>query len=461
MPETMSPSSSIHSQEKPWDLMVRLLNEGDVEALQQFVDLLPEGDLVFAVSHMDEEDQIRLLEALPPELAARILDEVPHIQAAEWLDDIDPTAAAAIIGELPSDEQADLIGDLEDEDAEAILDELSPAQAHSLRELARYEDDEAGGLMITEFLAYPAWYSTQDVVDDIRAGAESYARYPTQYLFVVDREQRLVGVLRLRDLLLSSRTARVDQIMIAEPLSIGHHAKMEDVDDFFERHGFLAVPVVDELGRLLGVVTRSDFQEAWSEQAEEDFLKSQGLMEEELRSMPLWRRAKGRLIWLGANVFLNAIAASVIAAHQDTLSAVIALAVFLPIVSDMSGNAGFQAAAVSMRELALVVVRPEEIWRVMGKEISVGLINGVVLGLLLGGLAWAWKGNAWLGLVAGGAMALNTVISVVIGGAMPLILKKFNRDPALAAGPILTTLTDMAGFFLVLSFAAACMERLV
>jgi magnesium transporter len=207
-------------------------------------------------------------------------------------------------------------------------------------------------------------------------------------------------------------------------------------------------------------VTRSDFQEAWSEQAEEDFLKSQGLMEEELRSMPLWRRAKGRLIWLGANVFLNAIAASVIAMHQDTLSAVIALAVFLPIVSDMSGNAGFQAAAVSMRELALGVVRPEELWRVFCKEVSVGLLNGLVLGLLLGGLAWAWKGNPWLGLVAGGAMALNTVISVVIGGTMPLILRKFNKDPALASGPILTTLTDMAGFFLVLTFAAALLEKI-
>jgi magnesium transporter len=298
------------------------------------------------------------------------------------------------------------------------------------------------------------------VIDDIRAGAESYAHYPTQYLFVIDREQRLVGVLRLRDLLLSARNARVDQIMIVPPLSVDHHANVETLDDFFERHSFLAVPVVDEQGRLLGVVTRSDFQEAWSEQAEEDFLKSQGLMEEELRSMPLWRRAKGRLIWLGANVFLNAIAASVIAMHQDTLSAVIALAVFLPIVSDMSGNAGFQAAAVSMRELALGVVRPEELWRVFCKEVSVGLLNGVVLGLLLGGLAWAWKGNPWLGLVAGGAMALNTVISVVIGGTMPLILRKFNKDPALASGPILTTLTDMAGFFLVLTFAAALLEKI-
>ncbi len=447
--------------EKPWSLLARLLEDGDPDALQNFVGLLPEGDLVFAVSRLDEDLQLRLLERLPPELAARVLDEVPHVQATDLLEEIEPRAAAAILAALPSDEQADLLGALGDADADAILGELPAARAQALRELATYEDTEAGGLMVTEFLAYPAWYSTQDVVDDIRAGAEAYARYPTQYLFVTDRGGRLVGVLRLRDLLLSARNARVDQIMVASPLSVGHHASLEELEDFFERHNFLAVPVLDGEGRLLGVVNRTDLQEALGEKAEDDFRKSRGLIEEELRSMPLWRRARGRLAWLGANIFLNVLAASVIALHQDTLSAVIALAVFLPIVSDMSGNAGFQAAAVSMRELALGVVRPGEIGRVVGKECAVGLVNGVVLGLLLGLVAWLWKGNPWLGFVAGAAMAVNTLLSVVIGGVMPLLLKRIGRDPALASGPILTTLTDMAGFFLVLSLAAALLPRLL
>jgi magnesium transporter len=161
------------------------------------------------------------------------------------------------------------------------------------------------------------------------------------------------------------------------------------------------------------------------------------------------------------NIGLNVIAASVIAFYQDTLSQVIALAVFLPIISDMSGCSGGQAVAVSMRELTLGLVRPNEIYRVWLKEVLVGLINGTALGLLISGVAWGWKGNPYLGLVVGAAMALNTVVAVSLGGTLPLLLKRMRMDPAVASGPILTTVTDMCGFFLILSFAAALLPYLL
>lgn len=459
-PEENSTASTIEAREKAWEVLDRLVDQPDDAALREFLENLPPGELAFVVTHLTEEDQIAMLERLPPELAARVLEEVPYIQAAELLDDLRPELAAAIIGEMPSDEQADLIGDLDLEDAEAILGELTPSRAKSLRDLAQYDDEEAGGLMITEFLAYPVSHTTQDVIEDLRGQAESYSKYSAQYLFVVGRGNRLVGVLRLRDLLLSARNTRLERIMIADPHAVNAHATLEELDDFFERYPLLAVPVVDNRRRLLGVVTRSDFMEAWSDRSEEDYMKSQGMMEEELRSMPLWRRTRGRLAWLTLNIFLSIVAASVIAANEETLSAVIALAVFLPIVSGVSGNAGFQAVAVSMRELSLDVVRPDEILRVVGKELSVGLINGLVLGLFLSGLAWVWKGNLWLGLVVGVAMGLNTLLSVTLGGSIPLVLKKLKLDPAAASGPLLTTLTDMSGFFLVLSLASFLLEKL-
>jgi magnesium transporter len=169
--------------------------------------------------------------------------------------------------------------------------------------------------------------------------------------------------------------------------------------------------------------------------------------------MPVLLRSRRRLSWLSVNIVLNIIAASVIAFYEDTLSAVIALAVFLPIISDMSGCSGNQAVAVSMRELSLGTVKPGEVFRVWLQEISVGLINGVVLGLLIAIVAYIWKGNIWLGIVAGSALTINTLVSVSIGGTVPLVLKKMNIDPALASGPILTTITDMVGFLLVLGFA--------
>ncbi len=195
--------------------------------------------------------------------------------------------------------------------------------------------------------------------------------------------------------------------------------------------------------------------------SDSDFLKSQGIVGgEELRSMPTYRRSTRRLSWLSVNILLNVLAAGVIAMYQDTVAAVIALAVFLPIISDMSGCSGNQAVAVSIRELSLGLTHPRDLLYVWLKELKVGLINGSVLGLILGSVAWIWQGNPWLGLVAGGALALNTLVAVSIGGIIPLVLKRLNRDPALASGPILTTVTDMCGFLLVLSFATALLARL-
>jgi len=171
-------------------------------------------------------------------------------------------------------------------------------------------------------------------------------------------------------------------------------------------------------------------------------------------------RSRRRLAWLSINIGLNIVAASVIAAYEDTLTAVIALAVFLPIVSDMSGCSGNQAVAVSMRELTLGAARTGDVMRVWRKEAIVGIINGIALGALLGIAAWAWKGNPVLGLVVGGALAANTVIAVSIGGTVPLILRRFKLDPAVASGPLLTTVTDMCGFFLLLSMASMVLPML-
>ena len=176
--------------------------------------------------------------------------------------------------------------------------------------------------------------------------------------------------------------------------------------------------------------------------------------------MPLLVRSGRRLSWLSLNIILNIIAASVIAMYQDTLAAAIALAVFLPMVSDMSGCSGNQAVAVSMRELSLGLVRPVELLWVLTKEAGVGIINGLSLGCLLDAVAYVWKGNAFLGLVVGGAMALNTLVAVSLGGMIPLVLKRMKLDPALVSSPLLTTVTDMCGFFFVLSFASLVLDKL-
>jgi len=266
-------------------------------------------------------------------------------------------------------------------------------------------------------------------------------------------------VVSLRGLLRSKRTVRLADIM-SPAISVPPEMHQDVLVTLFDENPFLGVPVVDGRGVLLGVVSRLELAEAQLERAEQESLSRQRIGDE-LRSMPTWLRSKRRLTWLSSNIVLNIMAASVISAYQETLAAVIAIAVFLPMVSDMSGCSGNQAVGVSMRELSLGLTRPIDLFHVLKKEFSVGIINGIVLGILIGIVAWVWKDNAYLGLVIGLALSLNTLIAVSIGGTVPLVLKYFGIDPAVASGPLLTTVTDMAGFFLVLSLASLFMTQLL
>jgi magnesium transporter len=233
------------------------------------------------------------------------------------------------------------------------------------------------------------------------------------------------------------------------------------LEEFFDNRDTPVAPVTDDQGRLVGALRRRSVYDALAEKAEESYLKSQGIVGgDEFRSMPLAVRSGRRLSWLTVKILLNILSASVIAFYEDTIAAAFALAVFLPIVSDMSGCSGYQAVAVSMRELALDIIKPSDLARVFVKEVALGLVTGTVLALLLGGVAWLWKGNPWLGAVVGLALAANTLIAVAIGGTLPLLMKRLKFDPALAAGPVLTTITDTGGFFLLLSLAQFALPAL-
>lgn len=450
-------------QQQPtsWTELERLVEGANLEPIEEFLESLPAGEVALAVSRLDDDHQSQLLTTLPPGEAADLIETMPDAQAAELIDQLEPAEAAAIVSEMPSNEQADLLGELRHQRAEDILAELQPAEADELRQLTEYADDVAGGLMVTEVLAFPATVTVDELVGDLRNNADKYRDYQVQYVFVTDARRKLTGVLRLRDLLLAQADQHVGELAIPSPMTVREYTPLDELSILFDHRDFLGLPVVDSEGVLLGLVRRSAVEEAVGQRSDDDYRKTQGLVKEELRTMPVWVRSRRRLAWLSVNILLNVVAASVIAFYQDTLTQVIALAVFLPIISDMSGCSGNQAVAVSMRELALGLVRPSEIWRVLFKEVSVGVINGLALGCLIALVAILWKGNPYLGLVVGSAMAVNTLIAVCIGGTLPLVMKRMDMDPALASGPILTTVTDMCGFLIILSLAAALLPYLV
>jgi len=445
----------------PWETLSRLIGAQNGVELAKFIDTLSPPETARAVSRLTEAEQARLFRLLSPGDAADLIEDIPEAQAADLVEDMPSAQAAAIMEELTSDHLVDVLGEMDADASQAILAKMDRREAEEARMLLAYIPDCAGGLMISEFLVYKTDHTIQDVLDDLHANQSEYVDYHVQYFYVVDREGRLAGVLRMHDLLFPARETRLTQVMITSPLCVSHHTPLKDLEEFFEEHHLFGVPVVDDGRRLVGVVLPSAIEEAVNRRKTKTFLSLSGIIGgEEFRTMPLLSRSGRRLSWLSMNIVLNIIAASVIALYQDTLAAVITLAVFLPMVSDMSGCSGNQAVAVSMRELSLGLVRPGELLWVLLKETRVGIINGLVLGLLLGGVAFFWKGNPYLGVVVGGALAANTLVSVTLGGMLPLVLKRLKLDPALVSSPLLTTVTDMCGFFFVLSFASAVLPKL-
>lgn len=446
---------------KPWESLRELIAKRSVKELLVYFDSLSPQDTALVLSRLDEDERTNLLTILSPEDAADLIEDVSDEQAAQILGDLLPSDAGRIVDELSSDQIVDVLAELDSDEADEILQTMPSESAGIARNSLSYPKNTAGHLMIPEFLSYQEGASIAEVNRDLQEKQETFRTYNIQYIYVVDSDNHLVGVMRIHDLLFSSGPSLLSEVMIKQPYRVRDGAVLDDISEAFSQHSLLALPVVDSDDVLLGIVLPLAVEEAKRKRTVKHFLWLSGIVGgEEFRSMPLFKRSGRRLSWLSLNIVLNIIAASVIAIYQDTLAAAITLAVFLPMVSDMSGCSGNQAVAVSLRELSLGLLRPGEIFRVAFKESTLGLINGIVLGILLGVVAYLWKGNLFLSLVIGAALAGNTLVAVTFGGVLPLILKKLKIDPALVSSPLLTTVTDMCGFFLVLSLASAVLPRI-
>jgi magnesium transporter len=457
MPNTITEFDFDSSLEKLHQAIEQRDAAAAITALQQ----VEHDETAKLIDRLCTEDRHALFGLLTPEQGAEVLEHVYYFQGADIIEELPAEVAAPFVAKLDSDDRADLMNELDEEDSQAILEELDEDLAHETRRFMAYPDGTAGALMYSEFVSFRAEMTVEAILNDIQTNREKYIEFGVQYAYILSNDKHLLGVLPVRNLLFARRQQQASEIMIPNPTTVRAYDTVEELKDIFEEHNYLGLPVVNKDGQLIGIIDRDSTTEALQEAATEDLLKFQGLMgKEELRSMPLKVRSGRRLSWLSINIVLNLVSASIIAMHEDTLQAVIALAVFIPIISDMSGCSGNQAVAVSMRELSLELVSPKEFGRVFIKESTVGLINGACLGLLIGTLAWLYKGNAVLGLVVGTALALNTVIAVCVGGLVPLLLKACRQDPALASGPILTTVTDMCGFMLILGLASLTLPYL-
>ena len=451
------PDPHAKTDANPVDALAALVDDGQPARLVDFLHALPPDETPYTLSHLDDARRRALFTQLAEhdaDLGADLLEHFDDVYAADLVSDLKVAAAAAIVDEMDSDEQADIIGELDEDEAEAILGALSPEEASDTRRRLRYDENTAGGLMITEYLHYPAQLTVEQVADDLRQHGEAYGEYEVRYIYVTDEHGGLAGTAPMRRLVIAPRGTSVAGLMAAYPFTVTVNTPTDELEDLFDRIDLSAVPVIDEAQKLCGVVQRAAVQEARGEAAEEDLAKAGGIVGgEELRSMPVLSRALRRLMFLVPIMLLMMVSAAVISLFRDTVQRVPLIAAFLPLVAGLCGSGGNQAVAVSMREISLGLIKPADLVRVALLEALPALINGAALGILLFGVVFLWEHDATLALVIGAAVPTTILLAAVIGGAVPLVLRRTGLDPAMASGPVVTTLVDLAAYFTVLVLA--------
>jgi magnesium transporter len=438
-------------------LLTKLLRHGAYPQLRKIIEKTLPADLSPVLPLLLEEDRKRILSLLiEAGKSARALLELDETDLHEILEALDDTTVAAICSSSASDDAADLLDFLDEERRARVLDLLGAQQGAKLESLLEGEEETAGSLMTTEFLALDEELTVAQAIEAIR-------QYPRKesffYVYCIDAEQHLVGVLSLRSLILADEKAQLKDLMVQSVVRTQIDSSPEEVAQLVSKYDLLSMPVVDLQNRLVGVVTVDDVLDVIQEQAEEDLLHLAGVDISERVTTPARESWRTRFPWLAVNLVTAFIAASVVRYFEGTIERWTALAAFMPVVAGMGGNAGTQTLTVFVRALALGEIDWQHGLRPVWKELLVGFGNGAAIGAITLAIVGFWTGDWVLGTILFIAMCGNLVIAGLAGGTVPLVLEKFGFDPAVASSIFVTTFTDTGGFFLFLGLATLAMNH--
>ncbi|MDQ8201679.1 magnesium transporter [Pelagicoccus sp. SDUM812003] len=417
------------------------------------------SDIAEEIEDLELGDIRKVLRELPDDRVAEILTELPQEVQTNLLENMRLERVSEIIPEMFSDDAADALGNVSPERLQDIMDQLPAEDVSEITDLLDYPEDTAGGIMRKEVNAVLTSMTLAAAREAVRKD-EDHDQDNAIYVYAVDENQRLQGVLRLRDLLFRDLRLSVSDVMIQEVRSVSVHADQEEIANIFQKYNYLALPVVDDFGKLVGLVTSDDVIDVIQEEATEDMQRMVGLSGEEMVTTPWTRSAKNRVPWLLVNLGTAFLAAWVVSMFEDTLVKYAMLAAFLPIIGGMGGNAGSQTLTIVVRSLALGEIEDNEWRRVLGKEIIVGLVAGIVVGASVGLVSWLWRGDLIIGAVVALAMMLNMIAAAMAGVLVPIGLRSVKVDPALASSIMVTTVTDVVGFFIFLSLASVALNFL-
>jgi magnesium transporter len=430
--------------------MVDLVRKGEMALFVRRAHDFEPADLADVLTALDDEERLAAVQALPAELSSQALAEMPEeAHASETLAALDPGRAAAIVRELDDDDAADILGELDPAQQEQILSGI--LDRSEVDRLLRYHEETAGGRMTTHVVTVPVTATAEQALEEIRRQAEEVEDF--YQVFVVDKDKKLVGVLPFKDLVISRPERPVRSFMTDADIFVTPDLDQEEVARLMARYNLPSVPVVDDAGRLLGRVTFDDVIDVVEAETTEDLLKFGGVSPDEDLAAGWKTAVRSRLPWLSLNLLTAFLAGGVVYFFQDTIQHTLALAVWMPVIAGMGGNAGTQALAVTVRRLALGLIPVDVFTRVVGKEILVGITNGVVMGVAVGIVATLLGEGPRLGMVVFLAMAGNLMVAGFAGAFIPIVLERLGIDPAVASSIFVTAFTDVCGFLLLLGLA--------
>ena len=426
------------------------LDENDAAKVRELTLKLHEADLADLIELLRPEQRELLIAALGGDFKAAALTELDEAVRDQMLEAMPAEQVAEALQQLDSDEAVYLIENLDKEEQSDILAKLPYFERIALERSLEYPEDSAGRLMQTDLIAVPPYWSVGQAIDFLRLADDLPDRF--YEIFVVDPAYHLIGAVPLNRLLRSKRATTIESITEHDIHPIQVEDDQEEVARQFERYNLTAAPVVDRDRRLVGVITADDVVEVVQKEAEEDILSMGGVAGSAVTDT-VWQTQRQRFVWLLVNLGAALLAVWVISQFEATIEQMVVLAVLMPIVASMGGNAANQTMTVTVRALATKDLGPANAYRVIGRETVVGLLNGLLFATLLGLVVYFWFGNDELGLVIAAAMVVNFFVAALAGILIPITLNYLDIDPAVASGVFVTTVTDVVGFFAFLGLA--------
>jgi magnesium transporter len=433
------------------------LERDDSESLKTLLPEMHPADIAEVLDALDDEERLSVFRLLDDELAGEVLDECAEGTRAVLVEQTRNEDLSEIVETMPPDDAADILAEMPERRAEQVLGLMDREEAEEAKELLRHPDDTAGGIMTSALVAVEENKTVGEAFDQIRESASEEAVF---YVFVVDPERRLVGEVELSKLVIARPETPIRQITNIDVISVTVDADQEKVARLLTRYDLVAIPVVDHAGKLVGRVTFDDVAEVLEEEATEDAYKQAGTADEELMSSSPLHVARVRLPWLLVCLGGTTVSALVVHAFQATYGEVLVLTSFIPMIMAMGGNAGLQSTAVTVRGLATGHLIASRIAATLGREVRTGAAIGVICGLIAMVGALVFSGNPVLGLVVGLSIFWAIFVAATLGVLIPFFFIRVKIDPAVASGPLITTLNDCTGVAIYLALATALLQYL-